>query len=426
LTSINQIVTHPKIFMNSRSLLFLLAAAWVASAWEARAEWTASNLTFSGQAFLLATTGTQQAGSENTHAGIWSGSGAGFVDLNPAGAAGSILNATTGMQQAGFATIGGTAHAGIWFGSAASFVDLHPAGATLSLLYATTGAQQAGYAVIGGVYHGGIWSGSAASFVDLTPVGATTSALYATTGTQQAGFATVVGSPHAGIWSGSSGSFVDLHPMGATTSILYGTTGSQQAGMATISGNNHAGIWSGTAASFVDLNPAGATASELHATIGTRQAGFATFGGKDHAGIWTGTAGSFVDLHAFLPAGYESSQAQAIWSDGATILVAGFAYHTSSGLNQAILWKYVFPQPGLAVSGKKKIVTLKAKAVVKGKATGEVTSVTYKIGKRTRTATGTAAWKFVARLKPGRTIITVIAHGPGGDSAPAKVIVIRK
>jgi hypothetical protein len=66
------------------------------------------------------------------------------------------------------------------------------------------------------------------------------------------------------------------------------------------------------------------------------------------------------------------------------------------------------------------------KTVIRGIVTGELTSVTYKINKRTRVAKGTSAWKFVARLKPGRTVVTITAHGPGGDSAPVKVVVIRK
>lgn len=82
--------------------------------------------------------------------------------------------------------------------------------------------------------------------------------------------------------------------------------------------------------------------------------------------------------------------------------------------------------PKLTLSGKKKRLALVGRAVIRGIATGEVTSVTYKLGKRTRVARGTSAWKFVARLKPGRNVITVVAHGPGGDSAPVKVIAIRR
>jgi hypothetical protein len=55
-----------------------------------------------------------------------------------------------------------------------------------------------------------------------------------------------------------------------------------------------------------------------------------------------------------------------------------------------------------------------------------VTSVTYKIGKRTRTAKGTASWTLTVPLKPGRNRITITAHGPDGDSAPTRLVVIRK
>lgn len=61
-----------------------------------------------------------------------------------------------------------------------TFVDLNPTGATQSYAYATTGAQQAGYATSGA----GIWSGTAASFVNLNPSGASYSIAYAIIGTQ--------------------------------------------------------------------------------------------------------------------------------------------------------------------------------------------------------------------------------------------------
>jgi uncharacterized delta-60 repeat protein len=82
--------------------------------------------------------------------------------------------------------------------------------------------------------------------------------------------------------------------------------------------------------------------------------------------------------------------------------------------------------PKLALKGKKKRFVTTGKAVLRGIATGEVTSVTCKLGKRTRGAKGTSAWKFVARLKPGRNVLVVTAHGPGGDSAPVRVVVVRR
>ncbi len=83
--------------------------------------------------------------------------------------------------------------------------------------------------------------------------------------------------------------------------------------------------------------------------------------------------------------------------------------------------------PALKVTGKKKITTDKAKVVIRGTATGQVTSVTAKVGKKTVKAAGTTSWKLtVKKLLPGKNKIAVTAHGPGGDSAPAKLTVTRK
>ncbi len=93
-------------------------------------------------------------------------------------------------------------------------------------------------------------------------------------------------------------------------------------------------------------------------------------------------------------------------------------------------------RPVVKISGAKKLTTAKAKLTVKGKATGQVASVTYRIGgKPARKAKGTASWKFTAALRPGPNKITVTAigtgstGGPGGpvlNSAPAKLTIIRK
>jgi hypothetical protein len=57
-----------------------------------------------------------------THAVLWSGTAASWVDLNPAGSTNSQANGVYCGQQVGFAE----GHAGLWTGSAASWVDLHP------------------------------------------------------------------------------------------------------------------------------------------------------------------------------------------------------------------------------------------------------------------------------------------------------------
>jgi hypothetical protein len=80
------------------------------------------------------------------------------------------------------------------------------------------------------------------------------------------------------------------------------------------------------------------------------------------------------------------------------------------------------------IHGKKKVVTSKARLVIKGTITGRATEVTDRVGKKGayRLAKYTGAdWTFTAKLKPGKNVITVIAQGPGGASAPARQTVIH-
>ena len=155
--------------------------------------------------------GVVQFGAPHFHgaAALWYRTAASFVDLAPEGFSG-IAWAVAAGQQAGSVYFLGGSHAAIWSGTAASFRDLHPAGASSSELLATTGNQQAGWAS----GHAALWSGTAETFVDLHPAGASWSKALATLGSAQAGF--VVFGPvgdyrHAVIWFGSSNSFIDLH-----------------------------------------------------------------------------------------------------------------------------------------------------------------------------------------------------------------------
>jgi hypothetical protein len=82
--------------------------------------------------------------------------------------------------------------------------------------------------------------------------------------------------------------------------------------------------------------------------------------------------------------------------------------------------------PTVKISGKAKVTATKSKLAIKGTATGSVTSVTYMVGKSKGTAKGTTAWNFTAKLKRGKNVVTVTAHGPGGASATAKITVTLK
>jgi probable HAF family extracellular repeat protein len=86
------------------------------------------------------------------------------------------------------------------------------------------------------------------------------------------------------------------------------------------------------------------------------------------------------------------------------------------------------PPPSFAPIQKKRIVVSRPRLTFSGKARGKVTCVSYRIGSRVyRIAEGTNNWRFSIGLKGiKRTSLTLVAHGPGGDSEPLRIPVLVK
>ena len=109
------------------------------------------------------------------HAFAWNVSANTYVDLHPAGYAGSLALATDTVQDAGEAAnvVNNRYfyHAGVWDVATSAFTDLHPSGWTESQANDVKNGFQVGTvsAQINGVNteHAGVWNGTAASFVDL-------------------------------------------------------------------------------------------------------------------------------------------------------------------------------------------------------------------------------------------------------------------
>ena len=83
------------------------------------------------------------------------------------GATQSAALGAGGGQQVGYATFNGNHHAGLWRGSSASWVDLNPLGSSQSEAHGAASGVQVGWAYSGGFQHAGIWQGSADSWTDL-------------------------------------------------------------------------------------------------------------------------------------------------------------------------------------------------------------------------------------------------------------------
>lgn len=331
-----------KHLLGFTALLVLIGSATPASA-----GWEVINLHPAGSTHShgFGASNGQQVGDASIggayHAGIWSGTAASWMDLNPAGYMGaSSIWGVSGEEQVGYASN----HAALWRGTARSFVDLHPTGYQDSYASGVFDGQQVGYAHLSMLtYHASLWNGTAGSWVNLNPAGNFMSHAYDTNGVNQVGSVGFSTDEHATMWSGTAASHVDLHPAGAYgyASAAYSISDGQQVGH--VGGN--AALWSGTAASWVNLSPAGYGQSFAWGVSNGRQAGYAWFGGSQHAGMWSGTAASWIDLHSLLGANYTSSQGRDIDVRGDEIWVTGWASDSVSKYTEAVLWHYVVPEP---------------------------------------------------------------------------------
>lgn len=280
---------------------------------------------------------------------LLSGNALTSVDLHPPGFSSSMATSTDGVQQCGYAYFS-QSHAALWSGSAASFVDLSVA---FNATYCTgvQGGQQVGYGetmiYAVSIQHAMLWTGSAAGYVDLHPslIGASYSKAKGVRNGQQVGYFSNIaypindngvysGTSHAMVWAGTSASGVDLNPAGYDSSQALATNGTQQGGwghpLASAS-QTHAMMWSGTPDTAIDLHPAGFSDSRILAMTDTKQVGDGWVGvgyqpgSVRHALVWSGSAANVVDLNQYLPSGYLHAVATGVDASGN---VVGYAYNT--------------------------------------------------------------------------------------------------
>lgn len=82
--------------------------------------------------------------------------------------------------------------------------------------------------------------------------------------------------------------------------------------------------------------------------------------------------------------------------------------------------------PAIKLSGPTTFSTDKSKITIRGRATGSLSSVTYRIGSHSpKTATGTTNWHFTVTLRKGKNLILITGQGAGGASARARLTVTR-
>jgi hypothetical protein len=309
----------------------------------AQAQWTVTSLQpagVSGSTFIDGgidgkLSGRVSVGSQ-MHAAYWDLAAGTFVDLHSTGSY-SFANAAGGGVQGGSVGV----RAAMWTGTPGSFIDLHPAGYTSSQVNAISGDLQVGMAGP----RAGFWNGSAASWVDLNPITATNSMAYAAYGNMQGGSANFAGRQCAGVWSGTPESFVDHSPPTAKYSLIIGMYEDAKGGFVIPSGTNkRAAYWPPQQTQWVNFHPASYQQSEIHALAEGVQVGWVANSEVFEASLWFSTAASRVDLHAMLPAGSQTSSANAVWIADNTLYVAGFGGGGSVPM-QARLWSLPLPCP---------------------------------------------------------------------------------
>ena len=155
------------------------------------------------------------------HAARWQGSPQSMVLLHSQVHEDTAAYGTDGVHYVGRGEDAhGQSHALLWTATGALATDLNPPGGyDLSLAAAVDGGQQVGFVsgtATGGAAHAALWTGSAASFTDLNPDGFVQSNAYSVRDGIQVG----CGSPSSAswtqralAWTGSAETVLDLHAL---------------------------------------------------------------------------------------------------------------------------------------------------------------------------------------------------------------------
>jgi probable HAF family extracellular repeat protein len=159
--------------------------------------------------------------------------------------------------------------------------------------------------------------------------------------------------------------------------------------------------------------------------VGTSMVEFNPWG-SIHGFIRTG--GVMYDLNDLIFSTTEVTIAQALAINDSGVISASDDPNFRGNLY--LLWpmRPGTPVPRLSVAGGSRIVVHRSRAFLHGRASGSVVSVTYSTDQRPsiKFATGDRAWSCRLNFHPGPNIVTLVAHGQGGDSQPYTVTVIRR
>jgi len=272
---------------------------------------------------------------------------------------------------------------------------------------------------------------SGGSMIDLGTLGGHDSAASAiNTSGQIVGSSALAGDKHTHAFLVSGGSMVDLGTLGGRDSAANAINAAGQiVGSASLAHDKITRAFLYAGGVMTNLGPTGSDYSAATAISDSGQiVGTFTSPRKRSARAFLSSSGTFLDLNSLISrtSGWELNAATAVNNAG---LIVG-----TGTLNQrpcAFLLTPIdgaTPAPTLVIAGGKTRTTTRPRLAIRGTTAGAALSVTYRVGAKGPflRAHGVSRWQFNARLMPGKNRITVVAHGIGGDSAPARVIVIRR
>lgn len=373
------------------------------------------------------------AGSASTRGFLWTAAG-GLKDVGALASGTSKIEASainTSGKIVGWSPIDAgnsdsMRHA--FAGTVGALTDLGTLGGATSFAYAINDAGRiVGQAATAGAQMHAFLYVPGSGMTDLGTLAGTTSFAFAINASGLiAGASTYQGggsNTHAVLFH--NGTITDLGTLGGNYSAAAAiNAGGEIVGSSNLTGNttSHAFLWT-SADGMRDLGVFGsndttsATAINTQGDIVGSGGDSSVFPPESHAFLYT--KGAMRDLSSLIDApGWSLESANGI---NDRMQIAG--YGIINGSRHAFLLSPIPAQAALL--GKKKRLTNRHKLTLHGTATGYVTSVTGQLGKKTLAASGDTSWTLAVPLKPGKNIVLVTAHGPGGDSAPVKVVIQR-
>jgi probable HAF family extracellular repeat protein len=193
----------------------------------------------------------------------------------------------------------------------------------------------------------------------------------------------------------------------------------------------HAFVWQGGAMTDLGTLPGGTSSYATGIDSFGRVVGTSSTGSSPHGFVWTG--GVMNDVNALIDPAYGVTIRRILAVNDAGVITATSGSIFDGGGNNGnlyLLWprRTDIHAPKLTVEGGRRRVVHGGRVVLHGTTRGSACSVTYSSNRVTvgPFAKGVKPWNCSVPLKPGRNVVTLVAHGQGGDSRPLTVRVMRR